>query len=164
MDAKQFEKEYKLNRRKIYYMIGRYISDACTIEDLTQHTFMKAWLYRETFRGDSSYTTWLHRIAINTALNHLKDRWERKGCFDDKRDVEACGDAKSTLATVISDDELTRLEQAICKLPEGSKDVVVLNIIHGYSYDECAAALGIPIGTVRSRLHRARFMLKDLLV
>lgn len=162
-ERRLFEENYKLNRGKIYHMIGRYISDACTVEDLTQHTFMKAWVKRQTFRGQSSYNTWLTAIAINTALSYLQQSKIRPQATKYDIDIDKFSDGLNTLSMAITEQEFRRILNAINTLPAGLNEVVVLNIIYGFSYEEVAIALDIPIGTVRSRIHRARYALKDLL-
>lgn len=164
MDDRQlFEQNFRENRSKIYHMIGHYISDAATIEDLTQHTFLKAWVKRQSFRGESSYNTWLTSIAINTALTHLQYQKIRPRSTKFDQDINTYSDGIDTLRCVITNDEFDRIFKAISSLSPTLHAPVVLNIIYGLSYDEVAQTLGIPLGTVRSRIHRARFLLKDLL-
>lgn len=161
-DEKEFTNNYKEHRSYIHHVIGRYISDACTVDDLTQNTFMKAWLARHTFRGDSAYRTWLHRIAINTALGYLVS-FKEKGArysypFDD-----SFKSSDDVLQDNITYEEIENIQNAIKALPANMRDAIILYTIYGMSYEQLAEMYDIPIGTIRSRLHRARFTLKNAL-
>lgn len=167
MDERQtFEKNYRENWGKIYHMIGRFVSDAATVEDLTQHTFLRAWVKRQTFRGESSYRTWLTSIAINSALNHIKYQKCRPKYLQVEQydqDINQFSDGINTLTRVITAQEMDHLFKAIGQLPNDMQMPLVLSVIYEHSYEEIALALEIPIGTVRSRIHRARYALKELL-
>lgn len=168
MDERQeFDKNYKINKNKIYRMIARYISDVATIEDLTQNTFVKAWLGRESFRGDSSYYTWLCSIAINTAIDYIakhKPRLHSFSCDRLKEDMDTYpAESFDTLDNLVIDEQVAIIWAAIEKLPRKLHDPLVLFAIYELSYEQIADSMGIPVGTVRSRIHRARFELKQLL-
>lgn len=162
-DEKEFTNNYQQNRSYVYHLIGRYISDACTIEDLTQHTFMKAWIARHTFRGDSAYRTWLHKIAVNTALNHIIAQRSRPAKYSFALDENCHRSIDDVVQNNITYQEVETIRVAILKLPLRLADLITLNIIYGLTYEEIAQVYQIPIGTVRSSLHRARYLLKDLL-
>ncbi len=163
-DKISFDQSYRAHRSYVYWMIGRFIADVAITEDLTQNTFLKAWVHRHTFRGDSSYKTWLTRIAINTALNFLVHQKIRPEYFAyrnlDPDQVYAFGD---TLSQTINAQEMNKLYTAINQLPEEMKAAVILRVLYELDYKEIADYLKIPIGTVRSRLYRAKYFLKDIL-
>lgn len=164
MDEREtFEQGYRLNKAKVYGLIGRYISDVCTIEDLVSHTFMQAWVHRHTFRGQSTYFTWLGSIAINSAINSY--HYTRRRPAVNAHDFVLSGytDEKGPLDTLISEEELAIIYGAINKLPLPLQQVVGLSIYHELNYEEVANILKIPLGTVKSRYNRARFLLKELL-
>lgn len=159
-----FSVTMKLHEQKIYRAISRYVSDACTVEDLVQITFLKAWVGRETFKGDSDYSTWLYRIAINTALNFIASEKTRpRGSCYDPLVIERIPDAYKTESTAITNEEMNIIYRAVNDLPEEMRRVMVLSVIYALKYDEIANTLRIPIGTVRSRIHRARYLLRKSL-
>ncbi|MEO6077566.1 MAG: sigma-70 family RNA polymerase sigma factor [Candidatus Andersenbacteria bacterium] len=165
MDERQeFDMRTRENWGRIYRAIGRYISDACTIEDLTQNTFMRAWVARETFRGESSYSTWLYKIAINTALNFIAEQKRRpqRACYG-LTDVENLPYLWTTEEAAITKQEMDILSAAINRMPDKLKTVMVLQVLYGLSYEQIAECVDIPIGTVRSRLNWGKYLLKDLL-
>ncbi len=164
MDERQeFEQNYKLYKNRIYYMIGRYIADVCTIEDLTQHTFMKAWIHRQTFKGDSTYSTWLGSIAINTALNHIMYMKHKPQHNTNKKDLDIYTDGLDTLSKVISAEEFGVIINAINNIPPHLREPLILYVIYGCTYEVIAESLDMPINTVRTKIHRARYKLKELL-
>lgn len=126
-------------------------------EDCTQEAFIQAWNKLDRFRGDSAFSTWLHRIAVNAVLGRIrKSKRERDR-------IQAVGD--TGLATLETGDsgELRDLAQAVDRLPEGARHVFVLHAVYGYSHDEAAAMLGIATGTSKAQLHRARKLLAQQL-
>lgn len=164
MKDDEFDETYRTHRSYIYWMIGRYVADIAIAEDLTQNTFIKAWLARHTFRGDSSYRTWLTAIAINTALNFLVHQKIRPEYFAYKDlDPDQVYTFSDTLSQTINAQEMNRLYAALNLLPEDMRATIVLRVLHDLDYKEIADHLKIPIGTVRSRLHRAKYLLRDIL-
>lgn len=163
----EFEAVVKEHGPKIYRMIARYISDACTIEDLQQHTFMQAWIHRETFKGGSSISTWLTSIAINTALNYLHSQKAKKA--RNHFDFELIKN-NSILKTeeleqlAVKNQEISIVTDAVNQLPDDMRKLVILHIYYELTYEQVARAVDIPVGTVRSRLSRARFLLKKLIL
>lgn len=162
-DKEDFSNLYKINHKKVYNMIGRYVSNACSIEDLVSHTFMRAWISRHSFRGDSSYSTWLMAIAKHSSINHLVQQTRTPSDQLYHVDPESCPGDDDVLTGIINQEDMAAIYEAIEKLPQDLKNVVVLNIVYGLSYEEIAQATNTPLGTVKSRYHRARFQLKDLL-
>jgi RNA polymerase sigma-70 factor (ECF subfamily) len=148
---------------KLVNVIGRYIRDPSEVFDVAQEAFIKAYRALPNFRGDSAFYTWLYRIAINTAKNHLVASSRRPPGDDvDAQEAEQLG-ADSGLkeyATpermALSSELATTIQAAIDELPEELRTAIVLRELDGLSYEEIAAAMECPIGTVRSRIFRAR--------
>ena len=148
---------------KLVNVIGRYIRDPSEVFDVAQEAFIKAYRALPNFRGDSAFYTWLYRIAINTAKNHLVASSRRPPGDDvDAQEAEQFG-ADSGLkeyATpermALSSELATTIQAAIDELPEELRTAIVLRELDGLSYEEIAAAMECPIGTVRSRSVRAR--------
>jgi RNA polymerase sigma factor (sigma-70 family) len=159
---KSFQVTMQKYEQRIYRAIAQYVSDACSIEDLTQITFMKAWIYRETFRGQSSYSTWLYRIAINSALNFLSANKirPRRSCYDDGI-LEKIPSAYNTEKTAITNQEMTILYAYINSLEENLRVPLIMHVIYGLSLEDTSCVLDVPVGTIKSRVHRARFLLKQ---
>lgn len=150
-------------QHKIVNLIGRYVHDQAEQKDVAQEAFIKAYRALANFRGDSAFYTWLYRIAINTAKNHLVAMGRRPPPTDiDAGDAEQF-DGMTRLKDVDSPEhELLREEiertvnQAIAALPEDLRTAITLREMEGMSYEEIAVAMECPIGTVRSRIFRAR--------
>ena len=162
-DKRAFDLLVLKYQHKIVGLVGRYLRDQDEVLDVTQEAFIKAYRALPKFRGDSQFYTWLYRIAINTAKNYLVSRSRRppdtdiddnEGEFQDNsavlRDIE---NPESTLAT----SQLEKvIYQAIDDLPEELKVAVSLREFEGLSYEEIAEVMECPVGTVRSRIFRAR--------
>lgn len=148
---------------KLANVISRYIRDSSEVLDVAQETFIKAYRALPNFRGESAFYTWLYRIAINTAKNHLVAASRRPPSEDvDSQDAEQFegGSGLKEYATperLALQDELARaIQAAIAELPEELRAAIVLRELDGLSYEEIASAMECPIGTVRSRIFRAR--------
>ena len=148
---------------RISALVSRYLSDSGDVEDVTQEAFIKAYRALPRFRGDSQFYTWLYRIAINTAKNHLVSRARRppdtdidvnEGEFQESStSLEETRNPENALAT----DELEHeIYAAIDALPEELKVAITLREFEGLSYEEIAEVMECPVGTVRSRIFRAR--------
>ena len=162
-DKKAFDLLVLKYQHKIVNLISRYINDAAETLDVAQEAFIKAYRAIGSFRGDSAFYTWLYRIAINTAKNHLVAQSRRPPLSDvDASDAEQF-DADTRLKDRDTpENELLRDEiektifQAIADLPEDLRTAITLREMEGMSYEEIAATMECPIGTVRSRIFRAR--------
>ena len=149
-------------QHKIVSLVSRYINDADEVMDVVQDTFIKAYRALPRFRGDSAFYTWLYRIAINTAKNHLVSRSRRPPDTDIDVDGEFQGDSVVLMdvggpENVMAKDQLGKvIFSAIDELPEELKVAVTLREFEGLSYEEIAEVMECPIGTVRSRIFRAR--------
>ncbi|HVG04603.1 MAG TPA: RNA polymerase sigma factor RpoE [Burkholderiaceae bacterium] len=151
-------------QRKIFRLLSRLIRDTAEIEDVAQEAFVKAYRALPNFRGDSAFYTWLYRIAINTAKNYLVSQGRRAPTsttadvedaetFDDGDHLRDLNTPDSMLVTKQVGDAVNR---AIDQLPEDLRTAIVLRELEGLSYEEIAESMQCPIGTVRSRIFRAR--------
>jgi len=147
---------------RIGALISRYVSDAGEVEDITQEAFIKAYRALDKFRGDSAFYTWLYRIASNAAKNHLVAKGRRPGADTTIEDAEAFEQAgliseSTTPEAVVMSEELAQVvTEAMDALPEELRAALTLRELEGLSYDDIAAVLECPVGTVRSRIFRAR--------
>jgi RNA polymerase sigma-70 factor (ECF subfamily) len=150
-------------QHKIGHLVSRYVHDSHESQDVTQEAFIKAYRGLKNFRGDSAFYTWLYRIAINTAKNHLVTMSRKiSDTGIDAADAEQfdSGSALRENATpdrVMATEEIARVVQSsIEALPEDLREAITLREFEGLSYEEIAVAMDCPIGTVRSRIFRAR--------
>lgn len=151
------------HQHKVMSLISRYIYDMSEVQDVAQEAFIKAYRALPNFRGDSQFYTWLYRIAVNTAKNYLVSRGRRPPSQDvDVMDAEHLGSANA-LSDVASPERLIARDElkevvfdAIDKLPDELRTAITLRELEGMSYDEISESMGCPIGTVRSRIFRAR--------
>ncbi len=148
---------------RIFKLVARYISDPSEVLDVTQEAFIKAYKAIDNFRGDSSFYTWLYRIAVNTAKNHLISRGRRVPESDfeisELEQFISKNNAKEYSTperTLIYDEMEHMLFDIIDDLPSDLKTAIMLREIEGLSYEEIAGVMGCPVGTVRSRIFRAR--------
>ena len=148
---------------KLANVISRYIQDSSEVLDVSQEAFIRAYRALPNFRGDSAFYTWLYRIAINTAKNYLVAAGRRPPKDDiDAEEAEQfeAGSGLKEYATperlALKSELATTIQDAINELPEELRVAIVLRELEGLSYEEIAAAMDCPIGTVRSRIFRAR--------
>jgi len=153
-------------QRKVIRLIARLVRDPVEVEDVAQEAFLKAYRALPQFRGESAFYTWLYRIAVNTAKNHLVAQGRRPipmSSFQDDDDDgepfaadEAIADIQTPDAVLLSRQIAETVNRAIEALPAELRTAVTLREIEGLSYEEIAEAMNCPIGTVRSRIFRAR--------
>jgi len=148
---------------KILNLIGRYVRDSEEVRDVAQEAFIKAYRALPRFRGDSAFYTWLYRIAINTAKNHLVSRSRRPPSSDvDIEDADFRDDADMLRESEDPESALARdqlqetIHQALADLPDDLRSALTLREFDGLSYEQIAEVLECPVGTVRSRIFRAR--------
>ena len=151
------------NDHKIFSLIGRYVHDADEVQDVAQEAFIKAYRALPKFRGDSQFYTWLYRIAVNTAKNHLVSRSRRPPGSDvDVEDAEyyeggaALRDIETPENALFGAELKQVVEAAISDLPDDLRTAVTLREFDGLSYEDIADIMDCPVGTVRSRIFRAR--------
>jgi RNA polymerase sigma-70 factor, ECF subfamily len=155
-DAAAFEQLYREHSGWVYALARRMADDETLARDMTQEIFIRLWQKISTFRGDSEFTTWFRRIAINVCLNSMgteKRRTNRVFGVDDVAAFET-GGRSSTPGMAID------LERAISALPVNARTVFVLHEVEGYKQREIAEMTGVAEGTVKSQLHRARKLLQ----
>ncbi len=162
-DKRAFDLLVLKYQHKIISIISRYIKDSAEVYDVSQEAFIKAYRAIGNFRGDSAFYTWIYRIAINTAKNHLVSRGRRPPSSDvDVEDAEyyAGSDRLKDVATpegqLMRDELKAVVDKAIKELPEDLRTAVTLREMEGLSYEEIADVMECPVGTVRSRIFRAR--------
>lgn len=162
-DRRAFDLLVLKYQHRILSLVGRFVSDFAEAQDVTQEAFVKAYKALPNFRGDSAFYTWMYRIAVNTAKNHLVSRGRKTPTHDiDPDDAEFFGDY-SPMRDIETPDGLLQRDQlrdvvfgAIEALPDDLRMAITLREMDGLSYEEIAEAMDCPIGTVRSRIFRAR--------
>jgi RNA polymerase sigma-70 factor (ECF subfamily) len=154
--AAAFEALYRLHAARVYALCLRMTGQVALAEDCTQEAFIQAWRGLPRFETRSAFGTWLHRIAVNTVLQHARRRHEATGAADS---IER--EFGEVLPDLGAEDPAARrdLEQAIAALPAGARHVLVLVGVYGHSHEEAARLLGIAVGTCKAQLHRARMLL-----
>lgn len=150
-------------QHRVLKLVSRFVSDAAEAQDVAQEAFLKAYRALPSFRGDSAFYTWLYRIAINTAKNALVANRRRPVDFDlDLQDPEQYDrqarlkDVDTPEGVLLTEEIRVVVERAMEQLPEDLRTAIVLREIEGLSYEEIAEAMDCPVGTVRSRIFRAR--------
>lgn len=162
-DKRAFDMLVIKYQHKIFSIISRYIKDSAEVHDVAQEAFIKAYRAIGNFRGDSAFYTWIYRIAINTAKNYLVSRGRRPPASDvDMDDAEFYAGSDMLRDNASPEQQLMRdqleavVYKAIQSLPEDLRTAVSLREMDGLSYEEIAEVMSCPVGTVRSRIFRAR--------
>ena len=161
-DLRAFDLLVLKHQGRIAALVSRYVSDAGEVEDVTQEAFIKAYRALGKFRGDSAFYTWLYRIAANAAKNHLVAKGRRPGADATIEDAEGfdeggmLSESASPEALAMGGELAEVVESALNALPDELKAALMLREFDGLSYDDIADVLGCPVGTVRSRIFRAR--------
>jgi len=150
-------------QHKIIQLVNGYIKDPSEAQDVAQEVFLKAYRALGSFRGEAAFYTWLYRIAINTAKNYLLARSRRSSSFEvDIQDAEAIENAPQLQGMdtperhLLNEEIVDTIKTAIENLPEEMRIAIMLREFEGMSYEEIAVAMDCPVGTVRSRIFRAR--------
>ncbi len=162
-DAAAFEEIYRRHFRRVYALCLRMLGNPAEAEDLTQEVFLNLYNKIGTFRGESAFSTWLHRLTVNQVLMHLR----RKST----RSEQTTEEGETPVQIVQGTEDPSRmpiidriaLEKAIAQLPPGYRTVFVLHDIEGYDHDEIARMMGTSSGTSKSQLHKARLKLRNLI-
>lgn len=163
-DLPAFEIIYQRYHRRTYSLCLRMINSPTEAEDITQEVFIQLFRKIGSFRGDSAFSTWLHRLTVNQVLMHFRRRSVKNEKVSDSGDVPdqiVTGTANPNRMQVV--DRLA-LDKAIEQLPPGYKKVFILHDVHGYEHEEIARMLGLSVGTSKSQLHKARLKLRGLLI
>lgn len=156
-DRGAFEQLYREHVGRVYALCLRLSADATTAEELTQETFVKAWRKLSAFRGDSAFSSWLYRIAANTAFQSKRSENRRHARIVTADNLERV-DGRAGEVSVNID-----LERAIRALPPGARSVFILHDIEGYAHEDIAGMTGVAVGTSKAQLHRARRLLREAL-
>jgi RNA polymerase sigma-70 factor (ECF subfamily) len=158
-DDAAFERLYRAHAARIHALALRLTGDGTQAEELVQDAFVRAWRKLTTFRGESGFGTWLHRLTVNVFL--LDERGRRKRALREIPD-EALDERSGPRRPAAADHEdRIDLERAIARLPDGARTAFVLYDIYGYSHDEIAAMSGVAASTIRVHVHRARRRLME---
>jgi RNA polymerase sigma-70 factor (ECF subfamily) len=160
-DCAAFEQIYRRHRDRIHALVWRLAGgDHALAEDLLQEAFVRAWTKLDGFRGESRFGTWLHRLSVNVALSDRRIRLrkaERETGMNEEVERTATG------ARDVRADQQLDLEQAIARLPERARSVLVLFDIEGLTHAEIASVTGMAEGSSKAQLHRARRMVREVL-
>ncbi len=162
-DRRAFDVLVLKYQHRIYSLVSRFVRDPDEVQDVVQEAFIKAYRAVPGFRGDSAFYTWLYRIAINTAKNHLMSRSRRPPGVDidavEAEHIESAGalrDLAGPENALMTEQLRAVIERALAALPEDLRTALTLREFDGLSYEEIAEAMQCPVGTVRSRIFRAR--------
>ena len=163
-DAAAFEQLYQQHYRRVYSLCLRMLGSTTQAEDLTQEVFLQVFRKLGSFRGDSQFTTWLHRLTVNQVLMHFRKRGVKLEHTSEEGDFTNVVDTPLQSTRRISMVDRLALEKAIGELPPGYRTVFALHDIEGYEHEEIADMLGVSVGTSKSQLHKARMRLRELLM
>lgn len=157
-DAVAFEHLYRRHVGRVHGAILRLVGrDRARAEELTQDAFVQAWRKLASFRHESAFATWLHRLGVNIALMDLRIRRDEAAMSDDELQIAAGGEVPFCAA------ERADLERAVARLPPRARAVLVLHDVEGWKHEEIGAALRMAVGSSKAQLHRARGLLRRML-
>ncbi len=163
-DRGAFERVYRHHVTRVFSLCARMTGDRMRAEELTQDVFVRAWEKLNLFRGESSFSTWLHRLTVNVVLNARKTDSRQRSRIEESDDDEGGIDAlPGTVGSPLAPGDLLDLEEAITRLPPGARRVFVLHDVEGYKHEEIAEMLGVTSGATKAQLHRARLLLREAL-
>lgn len=153
-DVRAFERVYRAHLPRVHGLVRRMAAGRDT-DEITQDVFVRVWQKLGTFRGDSAFATWLHRLAVNVVIERFRSETARRQRLHDSGDVFDTIPAPSRSGDLSMD-----FEAALAKLPDGAREVFVLHDVEGHKHHEIGTLLGISAGTSKAQLHRARMMLR----
>ena len=167
-DPAAFEYLYQLHSRRVYALCLRMVSNPADAEDLTQEAFLQLFRKIGTFRGESAFSTWLHRMTVNVVLMRLRKKTLPTDSLEEtlEPDAESSGPKRDVGAPDLRLSgavDRVNLERSIDKLPPGYRTVFVLHDVQGYEHNEIAGIMGCSVGNSKSQLHKARTRLRELL-
>jgi RNA polymerase sigma-70 factor (ECF subfamily) len=167
-DAAAFERLYQLHSRRVFSLCLRMVGNTAEAEDLTQEAFLQLFRKISTFRGESAFSTWLHRLAVNVVLMKLRKKSGTETSLEEatEPDEESGGprrDFGGLDLRLSGSIDRVNLQRAVEQLPPGYKAVFVLHDVQGYEHNEIADIMGCSIGNSKSQLHKARMRLRELL-
>lgn len=156
-DRRAFERLYRQHVDRVYALCVRMLGDRVQADEVTQDVFVRVWQKLPGFRGESAFSTWLHRVAVNVVLSRRKTTGVQQGRFADDEALDTTASRPAFVG------ERLDLEQAIGGLPTGARRVFVLHDVHGFTHEEIGEQLGITPGGSKAQLHRARMLLRAAL-
>jgi RNA polymerase sigma-70 factor (ECF subfamily) len=159
-DRQAFERLYRAHANRVYSLCARMSGSRTKGEELTQDVFVRTWEKLPQFRGESAFSTWLHRLAVNVVLNARKSEGKQAARTDESDVGDERWDEGARAPMYI---ERMDLAEAIAKLPAGARRVFVLHDVEGYKHEEIAELCGITSGGSKAQLHRARLLLREAL-
>ena len=159
-DREAFERLYRTHVNRIFSLCVRMCGDRGRAEELTQDVFVRAWEKLHLFKGESQFSTWLHRLAVNVVLNARKVDGRAESRLED--DEDGMGTDRIASMPLAPGDRMD-LDAAIAKLPPGARRVFTLYDVEGYKHEEIAELLGVTTGATKAQLHRARMLLREAL-
>ena len=166
-DAEAFETLYAMHKRRVYSLCLRMVSNMAEAEDLAQEAFLQLYRKIGTFRGDSAFSTWMHRLTVNVVLMHLRKKGLPLVSLEETLDPTQGDGPRKDIGTrdlrLSGSLDRVGLERAVGELPPGYRLVFVLHDVEGYEHNEIAGMMGCSIGNSKSQLHKARLRLRDLL-
>ena len=167
-DAAAFERLYQLHNRRVYSLCLRMVSNTAEAEDLTQEAFLQLFRKIATFRGESAFSTWLHRLAVNVVLMKLRRKSGTETSLEQVTEPdEESGSPRRDFGgpdiRLSGSIDRVNLQRAVEQLPPGYKAVFVLHDVQGYEHNEIADIMGCSVGNSKSQLHKARTRLRELL-
>lgn len=158
-----FEDLYRKHYRRVYSICLRMTGNVAEAEDLTQEVFIQLHRKLGSFRGESAFTTWLHRLTVNQVLMHFRKRSVRSELTTEDGEMPDSVDPDTVNPEAMPIVDRISLENAIAQLPRGYRTIFVLHDVEGYEHEEIAKLLGCSAGTSKSQLHKARLKLRRLL-
>ncbi len=165
-DAEAFEALYHLHKRRVYSLCLRMTANTAAAEDLTQEAFLQLFRKIGTFRGESAFSTWLHRMAVNVVLMQLRKKGLPVVPLEDTIETEEEAPKKELGApdpSLAGSIDRLQLQRAVEDLPPGYRSIFVLHDVEGYEHNEIAEIVGCSVGNSKSQLHKARLKLRELL-
>jgi RNA polymerase sigma-70 factor (ECF subfamily) len=162
-DRIAFERLYREQVNRVYSLCARMVSDRERAEELTQDVFVRAWEKLHLFRGESSFSTWLHRLAVNVVLNSRKSEGRQRSRYEENDEDAGMDALPGVVGMPLPPGDLLDLEDAIKRLPPGARRVFILHDVEGYKHEEIADMLGVTSGATKAQLHRARLLLREAL-
>jgi RNA polymerase sigma-70 factor (ECF subfamily) len=162
-DRGAFERLYRQHISRVFSLCARMVSDRTRAEELTQDVFVRAWEKLHLFRGESSFSTWLHRLTVNVVLNARKSEGRQRTRFEENDEERGMDARPGIVGMPLAPGDLLDLEDAITRLPPGARRVFVLHDVEGYKHEEIADMLGVTSGATKAQLHRARLLLREAL-
>jgi RNA polymerase sigma-70 factor (ECF subfamily) len=162
-DRQAFERLYRNSVNRVFALCVRMTGDREAAEELTQDVFVRAWNKLPLFRGESAFTTWLHRLAVNVVLNARKTEGRDRRRYVTTSGDDEGGEERMAAPATFAPGEAMDLERAIAGLPPGARRIFVLHDVEGYKHEEIAEMLDITAGGSKAQLHRARLLLREAL-